>query len=369
MAIKFSDKIPDQVRLRAGAGSITLAAKEEGKDRAFSMSCFAGKAVSLGPYGFFAVQMSGIRCDIKIPILHMHDQEQRAGFALKKDITLVPKITLTGSFLKNQIAASIEQDSDDGFPFQCSIGIWRGTGAKDTQRVNPDEEVEVNGQKLKGPGLVYWSSHLREVSFCALGEDRNTNAKALSAEGAQFLTANTSDEFVQLSPNQEQEDKPMDPAQNQTAQPPVAPPVSAPPAAPARTAATFAELKAAFPRDIAFCGEQLDQGATLLEAKAAWGEKLELAEQKRVALENSGVKLGAEFAPSDPNATKDDPKKPPAQNLSTAAQYRLNFEACKHELRQQGVSPEKLNVHAAALCAQRHSELQKKFVAEYNPNS
>src|SRR6185503_15427099 len=65
----------------------------------------------------------------------------------------------------------------EGFPWQASVGIDQGS----VESVKEGTEVEVNGQKLRGPGTVFRKSTLREASFVALGADPKTSAEAFAA--------------------------------------------------------------------------------------------------------------------------------------------------------------------------------------------
>ena len=62
------------------------------------------------------------------------------------------------------------------FPWQMSVRIEPSS----IEEIKADAAVMVNGKVHQGPITVFRGGRIREVSFCALGADDNTNAVAAS---------------------------------------------------------------------------------------------------------------------------------------------------------------------------------------------
>jgi hypothetical protein len=123
---------------------------------------------------------------------------------------------------------------EEGFPWQASVGIFEGS----TEFVREGEETEVNGHKLKGPGTIFRKSTLREVSFVALGADRQTSAEAFAAGGSdESIIAAFTVKETQMADKQDPTTPPTPPPEPTPAPPEAkaaaAPAVPAAPAAPA----------------------------------------------------------------------------------------------------------------------------------------
>ena len=78
--------------------------------------------------------------------------------------------------------AQVAQDSDDGFPWQMSVRIDPSA----IEEIQAGASVTVNGKVHQGPITVFRGGRIREVSFCALGADDNTNAVAASHSPKNF---------------------------------------------------------------------------------------------------------------------------------------------------------------------------------------
>jgi hypothetical protein len=69
--------------------------------------------------------------------------------------------------------------ADEGYPWQLSVHIV----PDEIEKVHPNQEVTINGLNLIGPGHIFRKSSIREVSFCAVGADRGTNAVVFNIGG------------------------------------------------------------------------------------------------------------------------------------------------------------------------------------------
>lgn len=152
----------------------------EGKPRKFTVKAHTGKIMAHPWLGKLAVDLAGMTIPEKpIPALLDHDPRLRVGRAEKNRID--PKVGLVSEivFLKNKTAQEVLDDTDDGFPWQASVFV----PATRIQRLDVDEEAEVNGQTMTGPGLIFRETTLREVSLTALGVDDDTSIEEMSAGG------------------------------------------------------------------------------------------------------------------------------------------------------------------------------------------
>ncbi len=126
-----------------------------------------------------AIDLDGVQFKAeKFPILENHDTDRKVAFTGKlvvdeNGIAADPKTTV---FLENDIATEFIENSKKGFPYQSSIYVQPTS----IERVEKDQEVEVNGFTLKGPGTVFRKCEFKEMSVCVFGWDSNTNATAFN---------------------------------------------------------------------------------------------------------------------------------------------------------------------------------------------
>lgn len=234
------------------------------KKRKFKMTAFTGAAVEtlFGPVVFDLAGMSFPK-NGKVPIFQQHDPTLIAGQS--EEIDIDKKVSVRGDLFRNPTGSQVAELSDDGFAWQASLGL----SAQKVDEVLSGDTVEVNGFKFEGPGLVVRKSRIREVSFVPLGADNKTKAVALDAS-----TPVTVDK----------EELPM------TTE-------SAP------KGATVAELKSAFPKDANFVLQCVEEGLTLLEAKAKYADVLEVKLQSRnKEIEELAAKKTAPEAPTTGSA-------------------------------------------------------------------
>ena len=118
----------------------------------------------------------------RIPALLEHRTSQRAGAINSHSVSYEEGLKIEGSLLSNEFGTQVAQDSDDGFPWQMSVRIEPSS----TEEIAADQAVTVNGKTYQGPITVFRGGRIREVSFCALGADDNTNAVAASHSPKNF---------------------------------------------------------------------------------------------------------------------------------------------------------------------------------------
>jgi len=118
----------------------------------------------------------------RIPALLEHRTSQRAGAINSHSVSHEEGLKIQGSLLSNEFGTQVAEDSDDGFPWQMSVRIEPSK----TEEIPADQSVFVNGKNYQGPITVFRGGRIREVSFCALGADDNTNAVAASHSPKNF---------------------------------------------------------------------------------------------------------------------------------------------------------------------------------------
>ena len=162
------------------------ATDEQGEGRSlrrFTMTAYTGGRLSLPNFPYpVVVDLSGLKIPAKSrPILRDHNAQQIVGHT--------DTIENSGGSIKlagvisaaNDWAREVTESSDNGFPWQASIGA----AAQRMVFVDRGETVQVNGRKLTGPLYVARQAALREVSFVALGADDQTSARMAARMGAQ----------------------------------------------------------------------------------------------------------------------------------------------------------------------------------------
>lgn len=120
-------------------------------------------------WGNLALDLAGAELPSRsIPALKDHDPDQRVGFADRLEIVDGVGLVASGQLLKTSAAAqSVIADARDGFPWQSSVHAV----PLSVELLDDGESAEVNGYQLEGPGAVFRSWKIREVSFTALGAD------------------------------------------------------------------------------------------------------------------------------------------------------------------------------------------------------
>ncbi len=115
--------------------------------------------------------------------------QQRLGFTDKVAVEDGVGLVAEGPLLQNDLAAQVRQESKDGFPWQASAYVV----PLSVEEVLPGMTAEANGQTVHGPGTIFRTWLVREVSFATLGADANSAGEAF-ASGGQTLTVDTLEE-------------------------------------------------------------------------------------------------------------------------------------------------------------------------------
>lgn len=166
----LSAKAQEPLQLTA---DLKLSEAEEGKARRFRIVGYTGAVIQR--YFRFVIDLTGICSEKVMPILEEHEVKKKVGLA---DSCKVEKegFVLEGSFVDTDEANEIIRLSDQGWPYQASIGVW----PEAVEEVKSGATVNVNGVDLTGPLYVWRKSFVRETSFCVLGADGKTGAVAMT---------------------------------------------------------------------------------------------------------------------------------------------------------------------------------------------
>jgi len=156
----------------------------------FSMEAYSGGVIKDHWYwGDLIIDLEGMKLPGKpIPSLRDHNPGQIVGWTEKID-TSRGAVDVEGVFSRTTDAGKEALAlAREHFPWQASVYV----PVTSIEEVKKDEDVTVNGHKLKGPLTIFRKTTLAEVSFCALGADSNTSAVAMAHKGetvtAELLT-------------------------------------------------------------------------------------------------------------------------------------------------------------------------------------
>lgn len=159
-------------------GQLDVDAQEDGKKkRTFSGVAYSGEPITDHWYWDRIIfDLDSMEVKGRIPALLEHSPRQRAGAINTHSIDHQTGLTVSGDLMSNEFGTQVAQDSDDGFPWQMSVRIEPQV----IEEIKAGASVSVNGKLHQGPITVFRGGRIREVSFCALGADDNTNAVAAS---------------------------------------------------------------------------------------------------------------------------------------------------------------------------------------------
>lgn len=187
------DKKPNQFCFQLG--QLSVDAEQEGKKkRTFSGIAYSGEVITDHWYWDRIIfDLDSMSIKGRIPALLDHSSRQRAGAINTHSINHQSGLTVSGDLMTNEFGTQVAQDSDDGFPWQMSVRIDPSA----IEEIQAGASVTVNGKVHQGPITVFRGGRIREVSFCALGADDNTNAVAASHNPTQQPKENTDVDLVQ----------------------------------------------------------------------------------------------------------------------------------------------------------------------------
>ena len=170
-------------------GDLNVNQAEEGKKkRTFSGVAYSGEVITDHWYWDRIIfDLDSMKIKGRIPALLDHSPRQRVGVINEYNINHQQGLVVSGDLMSNEFGTEVAQDSDDGFPWQMSVRIEPSS----VEEIQADASVTVNGKVHQGPITVFRGGRIREVSFCALGADDNTNAVAASHNPTQSSKEDT----------------------------------------------------------------------------------------------------------------------------------------------------------------------------------
>ena len=165
----------------------------------FEMTVYSGEIIpNHWWWGNLAIDLDGIQIyKQELPALRDHESDRIVGYT--KQIKIEDgKVKVLGYILEDtEDGQEVVKLSRKGFPWQASMYI----PPLAIEEVSPGATAEVNGKILRGPGTIFRQSVLRECSFCVLGADKHTEAKAFADSDKQNL------EIEVFTDKQEKEEK------------------------------------------------------------------------------------------------------------------------------------------------------------------
>ena len=174
-------KVPHAARvLTCAPSALRLTEKNEGAVRRMRIEANSGEPIDHWFWGKFIMDMTGMRPrGEQLWALREHDIKKPVGVLTRVGIEETRKLVAEGYFVDTPDAKEVQKLHDEGCPFEASIYF-------DPMRIEQLEkgaEVEVNGLRFAGPGMVMREWQLNEASFCVFGADKHTKAMALNEEG------------------------------------------------------------------------------------------------------------------------------------------------------------------------------------------
>ena len=194
-------------------GDLNVNQAEEGKKkRTFSGVAYSGEVITDHWYWDRIIfDLDSMKIKGRIPALLDHSSRQRAGVINEHSINHQQGLVVSGDLMSNEFGTEVAQDSDDGFPWQMSVRIEPSS----VEEIQADSSVTVNGKVHQGPITVFRGGRIREVSFCALGADDNTNAVAASHNPTQSSKEDTDVDLEQAKAKIQEQEKTISGLQDQ----------------------------------------------------------------------------------------------------------------------------------------------------------
>jgi len=156
----------------------TFATPAQDGTRRFSGVAYAGGVIT--DHGWFdrvAFDLATTKFATPAPALLTHNEP----------IGVVDKATVNGEIrVEGNLFADVDGPAknvaamaDRGMPWQLSVYIKPGS----IEEYKAGAKIKLNGKTFDGPLTVFRNSRVREVSFCALGADDQTNATVFNIGG------------------------------------------------------------------------------------------------------------------------------------------------------------------------------------------
>lgn len=149
---------------------------ESSKTAPFAMVARSGDAIEHWYWGKVIHDLSGMRLNRgKVAIDYEHDPKEIIGYA-NHFSTEEGDLKVEGALTPTQFntrATEVIELAKQGVPFEASINFG-GDGIR-VEEVEEGRELEVNGRKFSGPGVVIRQWPLRGIAITPYGADSNTS--------------------------------------------------------------------------------------------------------------------------------------------------------------------------------------------------
>lgn len=171
---------------------VAIAVAEEGKTkRNFTGVAFSGEPITDHWFWDAVIfDLDTTNLPAKCGTLINHDDNRRCGVITSHSKDYETGLSVSGHLLRNAYGKEVAEDSEDDYPWQMSVRIYPGS----IEEVQAGQSVSVNGKTHQGPITVFRNNRIREVSFCAVGADDKTYAKAFKAGNKTSQFKSTSEE-------------------------------------------------------------------------------------------------------------------------------------------------------------------------------
>ena len=354
--------------LVAGEASVHLAeadpdADDDESQVLFEMTAYSGQVIkNHWWWGDFVLDCAGMSfVGSQMPVLREHVRDRIVGMAPTKEIEHETRLLVRGRVLTTTAdGEEVARLSKAKFPWQASM-YFQPLG--EVVRLGDGETLQINGRTVRGPLLVFPRTRIREVSFCVLGADHRTRARAWAAADAPAVP-------VRVKPLTKESD-PMAAPQNPQAG---ADPAPAP--QPDLSKLTAEQLKAARPdlakalateppatpkqlrealpgADDAFILAQVEAEASVTAARLAWADK--------VSNDHAAAShLSATGGPAVPTAASDEAEDEDAPKSLREAVARIQKERADE-------GRPVTRSRAMSLVDDRWPDLRRKALADANP--
>ena len=132
-----------------------------------------------------AIDLSGMSIPKdRVPILMAHDQNRPIGAFRRQDAVVdADGLTVHGRLADVPAAREFANSVRNGIPFEASIYSVPSR----IEKVEEGEKSEVNGRGFEGPGSIFRSWNLREVSPVVFGADHRTSVDIYAFAGAETM--------------------------------------------------------------------------------------------------------------------------------------------------------------------------------------
>jgi hypothetical protein len=148
----------------------------------FRMVGRSGEALDHHWWGRVVHDMSSLQHKPRIPIDHIHNDDQIIGYADEFDVSS-GDLVVSGYLVSTKsgdIADEIHTKAKAGVPYEASINF---AGPMTVREVTEGEEMELNKRTFTGPLTVIKNWILRGIAVCPYGYDHQTSTKFSTQAG------------------------------------------------------------------------------------------------------------------------------------------------------------------------------------------